>query len=192
MGTSKLLKAPLAFHHQKIQPAFDDSVTRIELSSCYKSANDWKTKTADFDQWEKRIKSIQKALVSVQETLIYKVSFKVFWDSFWLTVDNAVTLMVFEPDIWTIAYAYSERSYLFTGHHTDVHNKSGARLTFLQRFAGATTTIRANNGKEMKEFYHVKRHGESRQIPIESLNVVQCETYKFPIDMSKWFYHLSR
>ena len=162
MGTSKLLKAPLAFQHQKIQPAFDDSFMRIELSACYKSAKDWKAKTLDFYQWEKRILSIQKALISVQETLIYKVSFKVFWDSFWVTVDNATALVVFEPDLWTIAYAYSERSYLFTGHHTDFHNKSGARLTFLQRFAGATTTIRANNGKEMKEFYHVKRHGESR------------------------------
>ena len=192
MGTSKLLKAPLAFHHQKIQPGFDDSVTRIELSSCYKSANDWKTKTADFDQWEKRIESIQKALVSVQETLIYKVSFKVFWNSFWQTVDNAATLVVFEPDLWTIAYAYSERSYLFTGHHTDVHNKSGARLTFLQRFVGATTSIRANNGSETKEFNNVKRHGGSRQIPIDSLNVVQCETYKFPIDMDTWFYNLSQ
>ena len=99
--------------------------------------------------------------------------------------------MVFEPDIWTIAYAYSERSYLFTGHHTDVHNKSGARLTFLQRFAGVTTTIRANNGRETKLFDNVQRHGGSRQIPIESLNVVQQETYKFPIDMDKWFYYLS-
>jgi len=161
---------------------------RIELSPCYKSAKDWKAKTADFDRWEKRISSIQQALVSVQETLVYKVSFRVFWDSFWLTVDNAVALVVFEPDLWTIAYAYSERSYLFTGHHTDVHNKSGARLTFLQRFAGAKTTIRANNGRETKVFNNVKRYGESRQIPIESLNVVQQETYKFPIDMDKWFY----
>jgi len=162
MGTSKLLKAPLAFHHLKIQPSFDDSFIRIELSGRYKSANDWKAKTANFEHWEKRISSIQKALISVQETLVYKVSFRVFWDSFWLTVDNAVALVVFEPDLWTVAYAYSERSYLFTGHHTDVHNKSGARLTFLQRFAGATTTIRANNGKETKEFRNVKRHGECR------------------------------
>ena len=88
MGTSKLLKAPLAFQHKKIQPAFDDSLTRIEFSACYKSVKDWKEKTTDFDYWEKRIESIQKALVSVQETLIYKVSFKVFWDSFWQTYNN--------------------------------------------------------------------------------------------------------
>ena len=78
---------------------------------------------------------------------------------------------MFEPDLWTVAYAHSERSYLFTGHHTDKHNKSGAWLTFLQRFAGNKTLVRANNGNEVEEFL-IERNGESRQIPIDSLNVI--------------------
>jgi hypothetical protein len=90
-----------------------------------------------------------------------------------------------------VAYAYSKRSYLFTGHHTDKHNKSGAKLTFLQRFAGKKTLVRANNGKETKEFL-IYKHSESRQIPIDSLNVIQYEVYRFPIDLNKWFYNLSK
>jgi len=80
---------------------------------------------------------------------------------------------------------------LFTGHNTDKHAKSGAHLTFLQRFAGVKTLVRVNNGSETKEFI-IYRHGESRQIPIDSLNVAQVETYKFPIDLNKWFYNLSK
>jgi len=80
----------------------------------------------------------------MEEKLIYKVNFKVFWDSFWFTVDNATTLIIFDRDLWTVAYAYSSRSYLFTGHHTDKHCKSGAQLTFLQRFTGMKTLIRIN------------------------------------------------
>jgi hypothetical protein len=54
------------------------------------------------------------------------VSFKIFWDSFWFAVDNATTLIIFDIDLWSVAYAFSQRSYLFTGHHTDKHGKSGA------------------------------------------------------------------
>lgn len=117
--------------------------------------------------------------------------FKIFWDSFWFAVDNAITLVVFDLDLWTVAYAYSRRSYLYTGHHTDKHNKSGAQLTFLQRFAGKKTLVRVSNGSVTKEFL-IHRFGESRQIPIDSLNVSQTEAYKFPIDSNKWFYNLSK
>jgi hypothetical protein len=61
----------------------------------------------------------------------------------------------------------------------------------LQRFAGKKTLIKVNNGSETKEFL-IHRHGESRQIPIESLNVAQHEEYRFPIDLNKWFYNLSK
>ncbi len=97
----------------------------------------------------------------MQETLIYKVNFKVFWDSFWFAVDAATTLVIFEPDLWTVVYAHSKRSYLFTGHHTDRHAKSGVWLTFLQRFAGARTLVRVNNGSEVKQFL-IFRHGHAR------------------------------
>ncbi len=92
--------------------------------------------------------------------------------------------------MWTVAYTYSSRSYLFTGHHTDKHSKSGALLTFLQRFAGAHTLVRVANGEEQKVFL-IHLHGHPRQIPIASLNVKQVEENKMPIDMNKWFYHLS-
>ena len=96
-----------------------------------------------------------------------------------------------EPDILTVVYAYCQRSYLYSGHYADRHNKSGAQLTFLQRFAGENTLVRANNGKDTKEFL-IYKHGESRQIPIHSLSVVQYEVYRFPIDLTKWFYNLSK
>jgi hypothetical protein len=110
-------------------------------------------------------------LQSAQETLIYKVNFKVFWDSFWFAVDNATTLILLELDLWTVVYAHSSRSYLYTGHHTDKHGKSGTCLTFLQRFAGLKTLVRVRNGSESDEFL-IQKHGESRQIPIDSLNVI--------------------
>jgi hypothetical protein len=74
---------------------------------------------------------MERALQDAEEQLIYKISFKQFWDSFWLSVDAATTIIDFQPDLWTIIYAYSSRSYLFTGHHTDKHAKSGVQLTFL-------------------------------------------------------------
>jgi hypothetical protein len=51
--------------------------------------------------------------------------------------------------------------------------------------------VRINNGSETKKF-KIYRHGESRQIPIESLNVIQYEEHRFPIDLNKWFYNLSK
>lgn len=48
-----------------------------------------------------------------------------------------------------------------------------------------------NNGTETKEFL-IHKQGESRQIPIHSLNVIQHEVYRFPIDLNKWFYNLSK
>jgi hypothetical protein len=75
--------------------------------------------------------SMERALQEVEEQLIYKVSLKTFWDSFWFSIDAATAIIDFQADLWTVVYAYSLRSYLFTGHHTDKHAKSGARLTFL-------------------------------------------------------------
>ena len=37
----------------------------------------------------------------------------------------------------------------------------------------------------------ITKHGEVRQIPIESLNVVKHRQYDFPINSSKFEYHLS-
>ena len=141
MGTGKLFKAPLAFQQKKIQPSFEHGLRRTELSNYFSSKKDWDERSQDFSLWEQRITSVEEALYSMEETLVYQINFKVFWDSFWFAVDNATVLVVFEPDLWTVAYAYSERSYLFTGNHTDKHNKSGDRLTFLQRFAGKKTLV---------------------------------------------------
>ena len=69
---------------------------------------------------------MERALQNVEEQLIYKVSFKKFWNSFWFSIDAATGIIDFQADLWTIVYAYSSRSYLFTGHHTDKHAKSGA------------------------------------------------------------------
>jgi hypothetical protein len=74
---------------------------------------------------------MENALQHVEQQLIYKVSFKEFWDSFWFAIDNAATIIDLQSDLWTVVYAYSSRSYLYTGHHTDRHNKSGSMLTFL-------------------------------------------------------------
>ena len=89
------------------------------------------------------------------------MSFTVFWDSFWFTVDNATTLIVFDRDIWTVVYAYSSRSYLFTGHNSIVHANSGSQLAFLQRFAGVRTLIRVPSENGAKEF-PTERHGHCR------------------------------
>jgi hypothetical protein len=85
----------------------------------------------------------------------------VFWDSFWFSVDAATTLIDLQADLWTVVYAYSSRSYHFTGHHTDKHSKSGSQLAFLQRFAGARTLVRVSNSEKNKEFL-IERHGHSR------------------------------
>lgn len=74
---------------------------------------------------------MESALQGSKEQLIYKVSFKMFWDSFWFAVDAATTVIDFQPELWTVVYAHSSRSYLYTGHHTDKHAKSGAQLTYL-------------------------------------------------------------
>ena len=139
MGTRKLFKAPLAFHQKKLQPSFNDGLTRIELSSYFHSAKEWKQKALNVNYWEEKISNVQNALQSMEEVLIYKVNFKVFWNSFWFSVDAATAIIDFLADLWTTVYAYSSRSYFFTGHHTDKHAKSGAQLTFLQRFASVNT-----------------------------------------------------
>lgn len=58
MGTNKLFKAPLAFHQKKLQPSFNDGFTRIELSSYFNSADEWKEKALNIDFWERRLASI--------------------------------------------------------------------------------------------------------------------------------------
>ena len=58
MGTSKLFKAPLAFHQKKILPSFKDGLTRIELSSYFNSVQEWKEKALNVDAWERRIASV--------------------------------------------------------------------------------------------------------------------------------------
>jgi hypothetical protein len=93
MGTRKLFKASMAFHQKKIQPAFNDGLTRIELSSYFNSVEEWKEKALNFTYWEQRMDSVRKALHSIEEVVIYKVSFRLFWDSFWFNVDNATTLI---------------------------------------------------------------------------------------------------
>ena len=74
---------------------------------------------------------MEQALQEMEKQLVYKVSLKVFWDSFWFSVDAATAIIDFQADLWTVVYAYSSRSYLFTGHYTDKHAKSGTQLTFL-------------------------------------------------------------
>ena len=58
MGTSKLFKAPLAFHQKKILPSFNDNLTRIELSSYFNSVKEWKEKALNVASWEQRIASV--------------------------------------------------------------------------------------------------------------------------------------
>jgi len=38
---------------------------------------------------------MERALQEVDEQLIYKVSLKVFWESFWFSVDTATTIIDF-------------------------------------------------------------------------------------------------
>jgi hypothetical protein len=49
MGTSKLFRAPLAFHQKKIIPSFNDGIIRIELSSYFNSVKEWKEKSLNVD-----------------------------------------------------------------------------------------------------------------------------------------------
>jgi len=58
MGTSKLFKAPLAFHQKKILLSLKDGLTRIELSSYFNSVKEWKEKALNVDAWERRIASV--------------------------------------------------------------------------------------------------------------------------------------
>jgi len=58
MGTSKLFKAPLAFHQKKILPSFNDNLTRVELSSYFNSVKEWKEKALNVASWEQRIASV--------------------------------------------------------------------------------------------------------------------------------------
>jgi hypothetical protein len=104
---------------------------RIELSSYYHSVEQWKSEAIQLHQWNQTITKMEQALSETKEQLLYKVSFKTFWESFWLAVDSATTIIDFGENLWTVAYAYSSRSYLFTGNHADKHAKSGAQFSFL-------------------------------------------------------------
>lgn len=42
---------------------------------------------------------MERALQEVEEQLIYKVSLKVFWDSFWFSVDAATAIIDFQADL---------------------------------------------------------------------------------------------
>jgi hypothetical protein len=60
-------------------------------------------------------------------------------------------------------------------------------LTFLKRFAGKQTIVFIKDKK-----FLITKQGEIRQIPIESLNVIQHKEYDgYPIDPSKFGYYLS-
>ena len=58
---------------------------------------------------------------------------------------------------------------------------------FLKRFAGKRTVVFIRDKK-----FSITKHGEIRQIPIDSLNVMHHKEYDgFPIDLSKFEYYLS-
>lgn len=77
----------------------------------------------------------------MKEQLVHKVSFKVFWESFWVTVDQHAVLIAFEPDAWAVCYGYCTKSYLYTGYDVDRTNHSGVMLSFLKRFSGKQTLV---------------------------------------------------
>ena len=67
-----------------------------------------------------------------------------------------------------MCYGYCTRSYLYSGYEVDKTDHSGTMLNFLKRFAGKQTLVFIQGKK-----FLVNKHGKIRQIPVESLNVVQ-------------------
>ena len=67
-----------------------------------------------------------------------------------------------------MCYGYCTRSYLYSGYEVDRTDHSGTMLNFLKRFAGKQTLVFIQGKK-----FLVNKHGKIRQIPVESLNVVQ-------------------
>ena len=101
-------------------------------------------------------------------------------------MDEHTTLIAFESDAWAVCYGYCTRSYLYTGVNVDKTNHSGTMLKFLKRFSGKKTLVFIKGKK-----FCVTRHGSIRQIPIDSLNVMQSKTYDFPISSLIFDYYLS-
>lgn len=137
--------------------------------------------------FETQINATLRALNEIKERVVYHINFKDFFQSFWHVIDEHTVFISFEPDAWAVCYAYCTNSHLYSGCEIDKHNKSGSMLTFLKRFAGKRTIVFIR----YKQFT-ITRHGDIRQIPIESLNVMQHKEYDgFPIDPSKFDYYLS-
>ena len=120
------------------------------------------------------------------DKLVFRVSFDIFWNTFWETVDEHTTLISFDQNAWAVCYGYCTRSYLYSGYEVDRTDHSGTMLNFLKRFAGKQTLVFIRGKK-----FFITKHGEVRQIPIESLNVIKRRQYDFPINSLKSEYHLS-
>ena len=117
--------------------------------------------------FETQINTTLKALNDIKERIVYHINFKDFWKSLWDTIDEHTVLISFEPDAWAVCYAFCTNSSLYSGCEVDRHSKSGSMLTFLKRFAGKQTIVFIKDKK-----FLITKHGEVRQIPIESLNVI--------------------
>ena len=187
MNIRKLLKPSLEFYMDKIKPSMELGFTRIEQSVYFNSSADWESLGDDLSMFETQINATLKALNDIKERVVYHINFKDFWQCFWDVIDEHTVLISFEPDAWAVCYAFCKNSSLYSGYEVDKHNKSGSMLTFLKRFAGKRTIVFIRD----KQFL-ITKHGEIRQIPIDSLNVMQQKEYDgFPIDSAKFEYYLS-
>ena len=187
MNFRKLLKPTLDFYMDKMKPSMELGLTRIEQSTYFNSRNDWESLGDDLSVFEAQLNATLKALNEIKERVVYHINFKDFLESFWEVVDEHTVLISFEPDAWAVCYAFCKNSSLYSGCEVDRHSKSGSMLTFLKRFAGKQTIVFIKD-----KMFLIIKHGEIRQIPIESLNVIQHKDYDgYPIDPSKFEYYLS-
>jgi hypothetical protein len=175
-----------AFYTNKLGPAMNSGLSRIELSSYFSSQADQVALFKSMTQFEKRIDATLAALNATPQ-LRYRLSFSQCLNSYFDVIDTKQVLIAFEKDLWAIAYSYSSRSCRFTGHLTDIHVRSGSMLDFLKRFGRAHCRIFIR-GKE----FVVRKDSAVMQLPIASLNQQHQEEYTgFGLDFSRFSYTLS-
>mmetsp|Transcript_6353 Transcript_6353/g.4797 ORF Transcript_6353/g.4797 Transcript_6353/m.4797 type:complete len:170 (-) Transcript_6353:479-988(-) len=102
---------------------------------------------------------------------------------------NAHALVAFERDIWAIAYYYTSRSCLYTGHEVNRTSKSGSRAAFLKRYLYPGQRCLVFAGGEL--FGECLKLNGTMQLPISSLNEYHTEEYELGLN-PVFSYHLGR
>jgi hypothetical protein len=166
MHVDKLLHPPLAFYHDKMLPAMETGLSRIELSKYYHSFEDSSMRMGDIPAYEEIINIALNSLNVMKDKFMYTVSLSLMLKSYFAFCKTQ--LVAFDNNIQVIVYSYNQRSHTYVG---DINNRTGhspSTLRYLKTYlTGNSNAYIFYLGRLMGD---VVKDSPAMQYPIRSFN----------------------